>query len=51
MTKKITRKVFINKKTKQMMVTIPKKAFKKLNPSIKFDKDLFVSLEVFNKDG
>ncbi len=49
MSKKIILKPFVNKKNKQMSVVIPKKKLKKLNPSIKFDKNLFVSLEVFEK--
>ncbi len=52
MTKKIMiRKVFINKKTNQGSVTLSKKELKKINPTIKFGKNLFVKLEVFEKNG
>lgn len=47
--KKMVRKVFINKKTKQGMVTLPKKQMKLADPSLKFGDDLFVELEVFKK--
>ena len=47
--KKIVRKVFVNKKNKQLTVPLSKKQIKKINPSIKFNEDLFVSLEIFNK--
>ena len=46
---KIIVKPFLNKKTKQLSVTIPKKKLKKSNPNLKFGDNLFVSLEVFNK--
>jgi len=47
--KKIVRKVFVNKKNKQLTVPLSKKQIKKLNPGIKFDEKLFVRLEIFNK--
>ena len=50
MVTKIRRKVFINKRTKQMSVSIPKKQVKLTNPTIKFGEDLFVELTVLNKD-
>ena len=46
---KLVRKIFMNKNTKQLSVTIPKKQIKATNPTIKFDENLFVRLEVFNK--
>ncbi len=49
MVRKIIKKASVNKRTKQLSVIIPKKEIKKLNPTIKFGKDLFVKLEVFNK--
>ena len=49
MPKKIIRKVFTNKKNKQLSVSLSKKEIKKIDPTIKFGKDLFVSLEIFNK--
>lgn len=45
----MVRKVFVNKKNKQLTVPLSKKEIKKFNPSIKFDENLFVSLEIFNK--
>ncbi|KKN65951.1 hypothetical protein LCGC14_0476540 [marine sediment metagenome] len=47
--KKIVRKVFINKKNKQLTVPLSKKEIKKIDPTIRFDKNLFVSLTIFNK--
>jgi len=47
--KNIVVKPFINKRTKQLSVTIPKKKLKKLDPTLKFGEDLFVRLEVFKK--
>ncbi len=49
MVKTMVRKVFINKKNKQLSVSLSKKQIKAINPSIKFGKHLFVRLEVFNK--
>lgn len=50
MVKAIIRKVFVNKNNKQLSVSIPKKEFRKIYPTIKFEKDLFVSLNIFKKD-
>ncbi|KKN14662.1 hypothetical protein LCGC14_0993930 [marine sediment metagenome] len=49
----MVRKVFINKKTKQPIVTLSKKELRKIDPSIKFGEDLFVRLEILRrkKDG
>lgn len=47
--KTIVRKVFVNKKTKQMSVSLSKKEIKTVDPTIKFGKHLFVRLEVFSK--
>jgi hypothetical protein len=49
MSKNIIRKVFVNKKNKQLTVPLSKKEIKKMNPTIKFDADLFVSLKIFQK--
>jgi len=46
MGKKVIRKASINKKTKQLSVTIPKKEFKKIDPTIKFGEDLFVEIKI-----
>ncbi|KKK41763.1 hypothetical protein LCGC14_2518150 [marine sediment metagenome] len=51
MPKKIIRKVFINKRNKQLTVPLSKKELKKIDPTIKFDKDLFVELSIFKKKG
>ncbi len=50
MAKTMVRKVFVNKKNKQLSVSLSKKQIKKFNPTIKFGKKLFVRLEVFNKE-
>ena len=49
MSNKIIIKPFINKKTKQMSIVIPKKKLKAGDPTIKFDDDLFVRLEVVRR--
>ena len=47
--KTIIRKVFINKRNKQLTVPLSRKQIKKINPTIKFSDDLFVKLIIFNK--
>ena len=47
--KRIIIKTMINKRTKQRSIAIPKKKLRLLDPTLKFDEDLFVSLSVFNK--
>lgn len=49
MPKKIVRKVFVNKRNKQLTVPLSKKEIKKINPKIKFGENLFVELTIFNK--
>lgn len=49
MAKKIIRKVSINKRTKQMSVTIPKRKFRKKDTTLAFDEDLFVELSILKK--
>ncbi len=46
---KITRKVFMNKKNKQLSVPLSKKEIRAVDPTIRFDDDLFVKLEIFRK--
>lgn len=46
MPKKIIRKVFVNKRNKQLSVSISKKQLKKIDPSIKFSEALFVELKI-----
>ncbi len=45
----MVRKVFINKKNKQLSVPLSKKQIKAVDPTIKFSDDLFVQLIIFNK--
>ena len=47
MSKKIIRKVFVNKCNKQLTVLLSKKELKKIDPNIKFGDDLFVELSIF----
>ncbi len=49
MSKKIIRKVFVNKKTKQLSVSIPKKKLKLMDPTIKFGEDLFVEIKLVRR--
>ena len=45
MAKKIVRKVIMNKRNKQLSVTISKKQLKATNIDLKFGENLFVQLE------
>jgi len=45
MPKKIIRKVFINKRNKQLSVPLSKKEIKIADPTIKFGEELFVELK------
>ena len=47
--KVIIRKVFVNKRNKQLTVPLSKKEIKAVNPTIKFSDNLFVKLTIFNK--
>lgn len=47
--KSIVRKPFINKRTKQMSISIPKKEMRKLNPSLKFSDDMFVKIKLVRR--
>ena len=49
----MVRKVFINKKNKQLTVPLSKKEIKKKHPTIRFDENLFVRIELLRrrKDG
>lgn len=49
MTKKMIRKVFVNKKNKQLTVPLSRKEIKKIDPTIKFSDNLFVELSIFKK--
>ncbi len=46
---KIIRRVFVNKKNKQLSVSLSKKQLKASNPNIKFNEDLFVELKILKK--
>ncbi len=46
---KVTRKVFINRRTKQGSVTLPKKELKRLDPDLKFGEEMFVELKILKK--
>lgn len=46
---KIIRKTFLNKRTKQLSVTIPKREVKAIDPSIKFGEEIFVELKILKK--
>ena len=48
MSKKFIRRVYINKRTGQLSVTIPKKRLKFKEPSIKFGENLFVELKIIH---
>ena len=50
MTKRfMVRKVFINKKNKQLTVPLSRKEIKKRHPTLRFDEDLFVKLEFLRR--
>ncbi len=44
--KTITRKVFVNRKNKQLSISLSKKQLKKNNPTLKFGENLFVDIEL-----
>jgi len=46
---KIIRKAFVNKKTKQLSISIPKKKLKLMDPTIKFSEDLFVEIIIVRR--
>ena len=45
----MVRKVFVNKKNKQLTVPLSRKEIKKIDPTIKFSDNLFVKITIFNK--
>ncbi len=47
--KTFIRKAQVNSRTKQLSVTLPKKQLKAIDPSLKFDKNLFVELRIIKK--
>ena len=47
--KTIVRKVFVNKRNKQLTVPLSKKEIKAIDPTIKFSDNLFVRLRIFKK--
>ena len=49
MAKKVISKVIFNKRTGQLMIFPSKKKIKAANPTIKFNEELFVSLEFLRK--
>ncbi len=51
MKKRIVRKVFINKRTRQPSVSLSKKQLKLMDPTIKFGEDLFVEIILVRKGG
>ncbi len=46
----IRRKVFVNKNNKQLTIPLSKREIRKINPTIKFNRKLFVTLEIFNEE-
>jgi len=48
MVKIIIKNFFKNKKNKQISFVIPKKKLKAIDPSLKFNEDLFVELDFKN---
>ncbi|KKN69585.1 hypothetical protein LCGC14_0438880 [marine sediment metagenome] len=51
MVKKIILKAFVNKRTKQLSVAIPKRKLSKKDTTLKEGEDLFVELSIFKKGG
>jgi hypothetical protein len=50
MTKKsMVRKVFVNKKNKQLTVPLSRKEIKKIDPTIRFSDNLFAKIEIFRR--
>lgn len=48
MKNEITKKLFFNKKTGQYSLSVSKKLIRKMKPTIKFGKNLFVKLKYSN---
>ena len=46
---KVTRKVSINRRTKQGSVTLPKRELRKLDPELKFGEEMFVELKILKR--
>lgn len=46
---KIIRKASVNKRTKQLSVTIPKKKLRAMDPELKFGEDIFVELKILKR--
>ncbi len=46
---KVIRKASVNKNTKQLSVTIPKRELRKMDPDLKFGEDLFVELKILKR--
>ena len=51
MVKIIIKRFFKNKKNKQISFVIPKRKLKAIDPTLKFNEDLFVELEFKNEKG
>ena len=49
MIKSIVRKVFVNSKTQQVSITLPKKLLKALNPNFNLTKDSLVEVRLKEK--
>ena len=49
MSKKIIRKVFVNKRNKQLSVSLSKKQLRATDPTIKFGENLFVEIKILKK--
>ncbi len=45
----MVRKAFMNKKTKQLSITLSKKEIKSVDPSVKFGENLFVELKILKR--
>ncbi len=46
---KVIQKASINKRTKQLSVTIPKKKLRSMDPELKFGDDVFVELKILKR--
>lgn len=45
----MVKKPFVNKRTKQLSVSLSKKEMKRIDPTLKFDENLFVKIQLLRR--
>ena len=49
--KRLIKKGFLNKRNNQVMISVPRREFKKLNPKSKISKDTLFEVRLFKERG